>query len=126
MPAYSVLWAWLKANPDFEAAYAEARRVGCQRLADELVEIADEGINDTYVDANGNRRTDHDVVNRSRLRVDTRKWLLSKMLPKVYGDRVALDHAGSIGVARELSDDALAAIATGGGSGIVAPETDTD
>jgi hypothetical protein len=33
---------------------------------------------------------DHDHIQRSRLRVDTRKWLLSEMSPKVYGDRLAL------------------------------------
>lgn len=57
-------------------------------MAEEILEIADNGENDTYIDEHGNKRTDHDVVARSRLRVDARKWLASKMAPKRYGDKV--------------------------------------
>jgi hypothetical protein len=57
-----------------------------------LFSIADDGKNDTYEDDEGRTRTDHDVIARSRLRVDTRKWYLSKVLPKIYGDRTI--HAG--------------------------------
>jgi hypothetical protein len=42
------------------------------------------------------REVDQEAINRSRLRVDTRKWLLAKLLPKVYGEK--LEHAGAIGV----------------------------
>jgi hypothetical protein len=38
-------------------------------------------------------RTDHEVINRSRLRVDTRKWYASKVLPKKYGDSSTLKHS---------------------------------
>jgi len=31
-----------------------------------------------------------DHVQRSRLRIETRKWILSKALPKIYGDKVAV------------------------------------
>ena len=61
-------------------------------LADEILAISDDGLNDTYTDDDGNVRTATDVVARSRLRVDSRKWMLSKMLPKVYGDK--LTHQG--------------------------------
>jgi hypothetical protein len=54
--------------------------------------LRDDGTNDTYTDEDGNTRTDHDVIARSRLRVDTRKWLLSKALPKIYGDKVEATH----------------------------------
>ncbi len=60
--------------------------------ADEIVDISDDGRNDTYIDDNGNERTDNERVARSRLRVDTRKWMLSKMLPKVYGDKLDVNH----------------------------------
>ena len=39
---------------------------------------------------------DHDHIARARLRVDTRKWLLSKALPKVFGDRNIAEHSGAI------------------------------
>ena len=72
----------------FAAQYARARSIGYERLADEILTISDDGLNDTYTDENGNVRTDQDVIARSRLRVDSRKWMLAKMLPKVYGDKV--------------------------------------
>lgn len=57
------------------------------------MEISDDGSNDTYIDPDtGQERTNHEIVARSRLRTDTRKWMLSKVLPKVYGDKLDLNH----------------------------------
>lgn len=89
--AHSTVLLWVKEHKDFADQYARAREIGYQLLADEIVEISDDGSNDTYQTENG-PATNHDVIARSRLRVDTRKWMLSKMLPKVYGDK--LIHAG--------------------------------
>lgn len=64
-------------------------------MAEQIIEISDDGTNDTYVvrDEKGNaleERVNHDHIQRSRLRVDARKWLLSKMRPEKYGDRTIL------------------------------------
>lgn len=67
--------------------YARARESGWAAMAEDCLVVSDDGTNDTYVDDEGRAKTDHDVIARSRLRVDTRKWLLSKMLPKVYGEK---------------------------------------
>jgi hypothetical protein len=56
-------------------------------MADELIEIADA---DCTVDG----KPDNALVQQARLRVDTRKWILSKMLPKRYGDRVTTEVTG--------------------------------
>jgi hypothetical protein len=89
MPTEAAVRLWARDDVQgFASQYAHARSLGYERLADELLEIADDGSSDTYVDDKGNERTDADVVARSRLRVDTRKWLLSKMLPKVYGEKL--------------------------------------
>jgi hypothetical protein len=77
---------WLFDDKEFQEKYVQAKALCAEKYADEIVDIADDGENDTYVDENGNQRTDHDVVQRSRLRVDARKWVASKLLPKVYGD----------------------------------------
>jgi hypothetical protein len=66
-------------------------------MAEEILEIADDGTNDTYKDDNGNERTDQEVIGRSRLRVDARKWLLAKMLPKKYGDKIQQEVSGPDG-----------------------------
>ena len=81
---------WVEKNKEFADKYAQARMRGYSLLADELIQIADDGSNDSYTDDGGNVRTNQDVVARSRLRVDTRKWMLSKMLPKIYGDKLEL------------------------------------
>lgn len=92
-------WATNKDHP-FSPHYAEARRVGYERMADELLDIADDGSNDWMMRNEGDNegwRLNGEHFQRSRLRVDTRKWLLSKMLPKVYGDKQQMEHTGADG-----------------------------
>lgn len=90
----STVLDWTRKYPEFGEQYARARETGYQLLADELVEIADDGSSDSYTDDEGRTRVDAEVVARSRLRLDTRKWLLSKMLPKVYGDKLQTELTG--------------------------------
>ena len=114
---------WANEYEAFAEQYAQARARGYLLLADELVEIADDSKNDSYTDENGNVRVDQEVVARSRLRLDTRKWMLSKMLPKVYGDKLEL--AGLVTVKAspaDLSDEQLAVIALGRKQNILASE----
>ena len=72
--------------PEHEAQYARAREEKAENLADELLEIAD--LNPGTTPQGG---TDSGAVQHQRLRVDTRKWLISKQLPKKYGDNSTLD-----------------------------------
>jgi hypothetical protein len=71
----------------FGKRYSRAREIGYLEMGDEVLAVADDKAADTYIDTDGNRRPDHAAVQRSKLMVDTRKWLLSKCLPKIYGDR---------------------------------------
>lgn len=91
LPAISTVSLWVVNDEGgFSERYTRARRAQAVLMADELMGIADDGINDTYKDEDGYERTNHDVIARSRLRVDTRKWYLSKVLPKVYGEKLEL------------------------------------
>lgn len=90
MPDDSTVYRWILAthNTDldqFRDKYALAREIQYQRMADEIVDIADDGTND-YVIANSEEgelcRVNPEAIGRSRLRVDTRKWFMSKVLPK--------------------------------------------
>ncbi len=61
-------------------------------MLDELLEIADDAQNDWITRMRGDEEiqvANYEAINRSRLRVDTRKWLLSKALPKINSDRQA-------------------------------------
>jgi hypothetical protein len=74
--------------------YARACDIRAENIFEDIIVIADDNSNDTYIDDNGIERTDNDVIQRSRLRVDARKWVLSKMAPKKYGDKIDLTSDG--------------------------------
>lgn len=65
-------------------------------MADEIIDIADASEGDVIVDEDGRRLIDNEAVQRARLRVDSRKWLLSKLVPKKYGDKIDLSVSGSL------------------------------
>lgn len=87
MPAASTVFKWLSERPEFSEQYARAREAQADHLAEEILQIADDGENDTYQTDNG-LSVNHDVIQRSKLRVDARKWLAGKMAPKKYGDKI--------------------------------------
>ncbi|SDV49205.1 terminase small subunit-like protein [Chitinasiproducens palmae] len=95
MPAASTVLLWRSERSGFAERYARAREAQAQLLFDEILEIADNTSNDTVpkVDKEGNEygeMPNAEWIARSRLRVDARKWYLSKVLPKVYGDKLEL------------------------------------
>lgn len=92
MPAESTVRLWaIEDREGFSAQYERSREIGYHAMADELLEIADDGRNDWMErSAEEGVQVNAENLQRSRLRVDTRKWLLSKALPKLYGDK--LDH----------------------------------
>lgn len=90
MPDKATVFRWLATHETFRDQYARAREAQADALLEEILTIADDGTGDSWTDDDGVERTNHDVIARSKLRVDTRKWAMSKMAPKRYGDRV--DH----------------------------------
>ena len=82
--------------------YARAREAQADKMAEDILAIADDSSKDTYVDESGNVRADQEVVARSKLRIDARKWLAGKMAPKKYGDKLDIDNkvSGEIKVER--------------------------
>ena len=88
---------WTKANPEFLTQYTRAREIGYLQLADAILNISDEIEIEAKYDGDDVRlELSATAVARNRLRVDTRKWMLSKMLPKIYGDKIELDHSGEV------------------------------
>ncbi len=74
MPVMSTIFKWLRENELFSEQYARAKQESADAMSEELLEIADNPSNED--------------VNRDRLRVDARKWLMAKMKPKKYGDKM--------------------------------------
>lgn len=95
-PSFSTFFKWLgeKDKQYLSDRYARAKELQAEYMADQILEIADDGSNDTYVDENGKVKTDWDVLGRSKLRVDSRKWLASKLLPKKFGDKIDVTTQG--------------------------------
>jgi len=83
----STVFRWLGKYPKASEMYARAREARAELHAEEILAISDDGSND-YMEVEGKTVVDHEHIQRSRLRVDTRRWLLSKMLPKQYGDKM--------------------------------------
>ncbi len=97
MPAMNTIVGWDRDDRDgFSVRYAKARRVWIHRLAEETLEIADDGSRD-YIDIDGKLVPNHELVQRARLRIDTRKWLACKLLPGVYGDAIKQEISGPDG-----------------------------
>lgn len=98
MPVMSTIFKWIREHEDFSKQYARATEERTEAMAEDILDIADNGTNDVKLveDKNGNERevVDNDVIQRSRLRVDTRKWLMAKMKPKKYGDKIDMTSGG--------------------------------
>ena len=102
----------LLVDADFYTKYAQARDLGLDAMADDLLDIADDGTNDWGYDDKGNPKPDIDHIKRSALRVDVRKWYLSKLAPKRYGDKINHEVSGKDGgeiVVRLARPDELSA-----------------
>lgn len=100
MPPESTVRGWaIDDVQGFSAHYARAREAQLETWADEIIEIAEDGSND-WIERKGkdgevvDTVLDHEHVTRSRLRIDTRKWLMSKLAPKKYGEKIETTHQG--------------------------------
>lgn len=72
---------------EFRKQYAYAREVQADVLFDECLDISDDNESDSYLDDEGKTIYNLDHIQRMKLRVDTRKWMVGKLKPKVYGDK---------------------------------------
>jgi hypothetical protein len=76
---------WTVDDPKLAESYTRAREALIERMAADTLAIADAPVGSTE-----HGTTDSGAVQKQRLQVDTRKWLLSKLAPKKYGDKVTL------------------------------------
>lgn len=93
LPGDTVFYKRLASDPEFADRYARAREVQAETLAGQILDIADDSSADRTLDGAVNSEN----IQRSRLRVESRKWLAAKLLPKRYGDRQQVDHTSSDG-----------------------------
>lgn len=61
------------------------------------MEIADDSTND-WVETKFGPQVNREAIERTKLRIDARKWMMARILPKKYGDKIQNEHSGSVGV----------------------------
>lgn len=97
MPAMSTVFKWLRENPGFSEQYAKAKEESADALVEEMLDIADDGTNDWMEQHSQDGeavgyKLNGEAVQRSRLRVETRKWIAAKLKPKKYSEKLDLNH----------------------------------
>ena len=94
MPCITTVMDWLRDKPQFTAQYTRAKELQAEGFADELMDIAD----DDSGDVTGELQIPNSVaVQRSKLRYEARKWVVSRLLAKKYGDKVQQEITGADG-----------------------------
>lgn len=115
-PCKQTIFEWRIKIKEFGDLYAKAKQDQIETLIDDCLDIADDTSQDTIVsvDSEGVEREkcNTEWINRSRLRIDTRKFLAQKLAPKLYGDKVSeRDNAESLSDAvvamKELAEKCL-------------------
>lgn len=97
MPSLSTVFRWLRVHPEFQQQYVRAKEEAADLFADEIVEIADDASGD-FIPGKDGPVLDSEHVQRSKLRIDARKWIASKLKPKKYGDKLEVDNKGELTV----------------------------
>lgn len=95
MPDQNTFYKWIDNNVDKKEQYARACHERQEVLFEEIIEISDnnEGL---IFDEFGNKKMDSGFVQLKKLKIDTRKWMLGKMNPKKFGDKIQQEHSGEI------------------------------
>ena len=93
----ATFYDFMDENNDRLKKYARATELRAEKMAEETLEIADCIGDDVMILPDGRVVENQKVINRDRLRVDTRKWLLSKLHPKKYGEKISQEVTGKDG-----------------------------
>jgi hypothetical protein len=84
LPAADTINNWRFKNSVFSERYMEAKRFQAELLAEECIDIADDSSRDMKLSKDGDEICDIEFVQRAKLRIDTRKWMATKLAPKIY------------------------------------------
>lgn len=95
-PARRTVLYWLSSKEEFLRQYTQAREIQQELLYEEMFEIADDARNDWMIKQSKNgeeyEAPNMENINRSRLRIDTRKWAMERMANKRYGNKQQIDN----------------------------------
>lgn len=100
MPNKRTVMRWLEKNEALAIQYSEAQNMRADHYFDQIIDLADNcrfGSKKVYKADGGIEIIDGDMVERSRLQIDARKWVLARMNPKKYGDKFTQELTGADG-----------------------------
>lgn len=107
MPPWRTVYRWLEDNKDFAARFARARDDGADAIAEDILDIIDDGRNDWMEKFAKNGASylavNDEAIQRSKLRAEMRLKLLAKWRPAKYGERLELAGKIDIGLAERLA-----------------------
>ncbi len=83
---------WVSECDHYEKSHFLAMQTKADVIFEQILTIADATADDVTIDDDGRKITNHNVIQRDRLRVDARKWIAAKMNPKKYSDKYSIDH----------------------------------
>ena len=92
-PSSRTFYKWLDEDANKVKQYVRACEARAEQIFEDILNIADtteEGIT-TKETENGIETTTGDMIQHRRLKVDARKWMLGKMNPKKYSDKIQVD-----------------------------------
>ena len=89
-------YEWIEEDEEKVKQYARVTELRAEALLDEMFDIVDETSHDTITTDKGQEIPNGEWMQRSRLRYDARKWLIGKLNPKKYGDKIQNEHSGEI------------------------------
>lgn len=92
MPGKATVFRWLREDVDFRDQYARAREEQAESLLEDVLEIADKCVPDAA------------EIAKAKLRIDARKWYITKVAPKKYGDKITTELTGKDGGAIQYAD----------------------
>ncbi len=98
MPSRGTVFRWLAKDKTFQDIYARAREEQAETIFDEMKDISDDSTNDYMTKECGGIGLNPESIQRSKLRIDSRKWILAKLKPRKYGDKQEIHHSGELKV----------------------------
>ena len=115
LPTARTVYTWLRTHDEFLQNYTRAKEDQADYLAEECIDIADNDAMNPVMGTDGQPllidgkpvyNVDSASVGHAKLRVDTRKWVASKLKPKKYGDKIQTEHSGNVGIT-DLTEEQL-------------------
>ena len=88
MPSSKTFFKWIYEDEEKVKRYARAKEIYAETMFEDIILISDGTGDDVLIDEDGKENINYNIIQRDKLRTDNRKWVLSKLNPKKYGDKI--------------------------------------